>query len=301
MLCQKSYTQTGSYDFAPVIFILSFFGMQGFERGSFPLWLSQFAVGRGSFLLDWGTVSHLPPSRKGLFRQFCLKIWWYSPPWKIAQKRNDFSRGVICLFLLLLTTPAVAPACLVVVVSWTSPEPSLLHLRLLGPPWPQLFQVPGQLPLTFAEIRHWHDPHSCFLRGLPSAFPIPQPRSPGPVRSPAGFTWSRVEIPARWPIRFLLDKCVWLLAVLLFFTEKLIKAGLTLHDPAGFLSQAPGLSVGLDLSSLSAERVWEEAGTGHHSSARPASPFSSRVEVTNGTMFSFTQIVFFPPLWAKSI
>lgn len=97
-----------------------------------------------------------------------------------------------------------------------------------------------------------------------------------------------------------MDKCVWLLAVLLFFTEKSIEAGLTLRDPAGFLSQAPGLSVGLDLSGVSAEGVWEEAGTGYHSSAQPASPFSSRVEVTNGTMFSFTQIVFFPLYELKS-
>ena len=78
---------------------------------------------------------------------------------------------------------------------------------------------------------HWCHTHSCFLRGFLSAFPIAQPRS------------HLVEggDPAWWPIRFLLDKCVWLLAVLLFFPQtKLLKAGLTLHDPQNFFPKHQG-------------------------------------------------------------
>lgn len=146
---------------------------------------------------------------------------------------------------------------------WTIPLTSQAPGATMATAFPRLGWIPSQVrfgtrlgSLGIFRDCHWCHPHSCFLRGFLSAFPIAQPRS------------HLVEggDPAWWSIRFLLDKCIWLLAVLFFFPQKKIAQGRPHSSwPTGFLSQAPGLSVGLDISSRSAEGVWEEMGTKHRS------------------------------------
>lgn len=119
---------------------LSFFGMQGFERGSFPLWLNQLSVGRGSFLLDWGYFFSPASKHKRSLQTVLPENLAVFPTLQNSLKAKWFSQGILFLFFLLLTTSTVVPACSIMAISWTSPEPSVLHLRLLRPPWPQLFQ-----------------------------------------------------------------------------------------------------------------------------------------------------------------
>lgn len=151
----------------------------------------------------------------------------------------------------------VGPACSVMVVSWTSLKPSPWYFRLLGLPRPQRPKYHAPSPWRFPRWSlSW--PESCFLSGFLSAFPIPQPRSPSPVRSPAGFAWLRMEIPAWWPIRFFLDKCVWLLVL---FSHKSCS-----RQPSHFMTQQDfvpkhqGCRWHLDLHTLSAEGGREEVG-----------------------------------------
>ena len=101
---------------------------------------------------------------------------------------------------------------------WTIPLTSQAPGATMATAFPRLGWIPSQVrfgtrlgSLGIFRDCHWCHPHSCFLRGFLSAFPIAQPRS------------HLVEggDPAWWSIRFLLDKCIWLLAVLFFFsTEK---------------------------------------------------------------------------------
>lgn len=147
----------------------------------------------------------------------------------------------------------------------TIPLTSQAPAATMATAFPRLGWIPSQVRFgtrlgslgIFRDCHRCH-PHSCFLRGFLSAFPIAQPRS------------HLVEggDPAWWSIRFLLDKCVSLLAVLfvclfVFSTEKIAQGRPHSSWPTGFLSQAPGLSVSLDISSRSAEGVWEETGTKH--------------------------------------
>ena len=125
---------------------------------------------------------------------------------------------------------------------WTIPLTSQAPGATMATAFPRLGWIPSQVrfgtrlgSLGIFRDCHWCHPHSCFLRGFLSAFPIAQPRS------------HLVEggDPAWWSIRFLLDKCIWLLAVLFFFPQKKIAQGRPHSSwPTGFLSQAPGLSVG---------------------------------------------------------
>lgn len=85
-------------------------------------------------------------------------------------KVEFFSQGISCLFSFLLITSMVLPVSSFMVVSWTSPKPSLLHVCLLGPPWPQFLQV---CPLGIFRACHGCDLCFCFLSGFLSAFPIP--------------------------------------------------------------------------------------------------------------------------------
>lgn len=125
----------------------------------------------------------------------------------------------------------------------TIPLTSQAPAATMATAFPRLGWIPSQVRFgtrlgslgIFRDCHRCH-PHSCFLRGFLSAFPIAQPRS------------HLVEggDPAWWSIQFLLDKWVSLLAVLfvclfVFFPQKkLLKAGLTLHDPQDFFPKHQG-------------------------------------------------------------
>lgn len=136
-------------------------------------WVS---CGGGSFLLDRG-FSCSPTCKQKRSLQTVLPENLAFPTLGNNLKASSFSQRIICLFLSPLPAPPVVPACSFIVVSWTSPKPSLWHLRLLGPPCPQLRQVTRPRSLDIFRDSHWRDLYSCFLNSFLSAFPVPRPRS----------------------------------------------------------------------------------------------------------------------------
>ena len=172
---------------------------------------------------------------------------------------------------------------------WTIPLTSQALASTMATAFRRLGWIPCKVRFgsslgSFGIFRgcHWCHTHSCFLRGFLSAFPIAQPRS------------HLVEggDPAWWPIRFLLDKCVWLLAVLLFFPQtKLLKAGLTLHDPQNFFPKHQGC-LWAWISPAGRQRGYGRRRGPNTVQCLAGVP--DRVEIKKGKMFSFTRIVF-PP------
>lgn len=167
--CQKSYTQTGNM----LLLQWSWFVIlwnAGIWKRKFSSVVESLFCGGGSFLLDWGFwFSPTSKQKRSLLTVLPENLMAFLTLGNNLKVELFFTRNQLPL-LIPPHNLYGAPAISFMVVSWTSPKPSLLHVCLLGPPWSQFLQV---CPLGIFRACHWCDLCSCFLSGFLSAFPIP--------------------------------------------------------------------------------------------------------------------------------
>lgn len=170
---------------------LSSFGMQGFERGSFPLWLNKVLVKDNLSCQIKHSVSHPPPSRRGLFRLFPRKTWWLSLPWELPWKPNHFHKSHRS-FLVLPHNPRGGSSLLTHGCCLDKPETIPLTLEAAGATMASASQVPRLIPLTYSEMATDVTQRLVFWVASSLLFPFPSQdllRQPGAQLASLGWGW----------------------------------------------------------------------------------------------------------------